>query len=280
MKPDFSHVQVQDLQVQYELADYTAPWKKEPSETFLLHHGYARNMLFWQQWMPLLSRRYQVLRFDARGCGGTTRPPERVEFTLEQFADDAIRLMDTLKLNRVHWVGESSGGIIGLVVALRHPDRLHSLTVCDTPFKRPANIASTYMLGETDRAAAIEKYGVGGWCRRTLSYRLDTGKASEELCDWYCAQMDRTPKYIANALERMIGKGDLWPMLPKITVPTLILSGEKSPIAQADQMQAMRQQMPAANLVAFAGYGHGINLLAPERCVEEVVKFVNAGKAD
>lgn len=267
-------MQVGDLAINYELADYTAPWQTKQPETFLLYHGYARNMLFWQQWVPLLASDYRVLRLDARGCGETGKPAAAGAYSFDQLAGDALGLMDKLGIERAHWVGESSGGIIGLVVALAHPERLSTLTVCDTPFKRPANIATTYTVGETDRAAAFDKYGVGGWCRKTLSYRIDMSKASPELCEWYIAQMDKTPKHVATAMDQTIGKGDFWPHLPKVKVPTLILCGEKSAIAQASQMQEMQQQMPAAKLVAFPGFGHGISMLAPERCVAEIRKFI------
>jgi 3-oxoadipate enol-lactonase len=265
---------VRDIDLQYELLDFTLPWRSTPPATVLLHHGYARNMLFWQPMVPLLAGDYRVLRFDARGCGGSTQPPPGTVFTLEQFVEDAIALLDVLGIDRVHWVGESSGGIIGLLAAWMRPDRLHTLTVCDTPFKRSAQISTTYAVGEADRAAAFEKYGVGGWCRQTLSYRLDTDKASPELCEWYIGQMDKNPKHIAVALEQMIGRGDLWPKLPEITTPTLILAGEKSPIASAAVRSAMQERMPKAKRVVVQGYGHGVNLLAPEQCVREIKHFI------
>jgi pimeloyl-ACP methyl ester carboxylesterase len=267
---------VGDIDIHYELADYTPPWSATPAETVLLHHGYARNMMFWQGLVPLLAGEFRVLRFDVRGCGETTKPLEGSAYTFEQIVADAIGLMDQLGIERVHWVGESSGGIAGLSAALSHPHRLHTLTVCDTPFKRPTNIAATYTVGESDRAAAFAKYGVGGWCRKTLSYRLDTTKASPELCEWYIAQMDKTPVHAAVALEQMIGRGDLWPRLPEIKTPTLILAGEKSPIATESMMQEMQERMPSARMVALRGYGHGINLLAPEECAREIKAFVAA----
>jgi pimeloyl-ACP methyl ester carboxylesterase len=194
--------------------------------------------------------------------------------SFSQLAGDAVGLMDKLRIERVHFVGESSGGIVGMTAALEYPERLASLTLCDTPFRRSANIATTYTLGEPTRAAAFEKYGVGGWCRKTLSYRIDTGKASPALCEWYIAQMDRTPIHCAVAMDGAVAEGDLWPRLPEIRVPTLILAGAKSPIVQESEVKAMQQRMPTARLVAFEGYGHGVNLLAPERCVAEVRKFL------
>ena len=52
MPQRYSTRRVGDLDIHYELADYTQPWRESPPETFLLYHGYARNMLFWQPWMP------------------------------------------------------------------------------------------------------------------------------------------------------------------------------------------------------------------------------------
>ncbi len=268
------NIRVGDIDIRYELIDYTPPWRVTPPETILLFHGYARNMLFWQPFVSLLAGEYRVLRFDARGCGDTTRTPPGDRYSITQFVDDSIGLIDALGIDRVHWVGESSGGIVGLTAALHHPERLRTLSLCDTPFKRPAEITALYTLGEADRATAFEKHGVGGWCRQTLSYRLDTTRASPELCEWYIAQMDRTPKDIAIALELMVRRGDLWPKLPEIRTPTLIMAGEKSPIAKASMMKGMLESLPAARLRVLPGYGHGINLLAPELCVQEIKSFI------
>ena len=266
---------IKDLQVNFELTDYSLPWESRQRETLFMYHGYIRNSLFWQAWVPLITDQYQSLRMDARGCGETSQPPEGYVYTFEQLADDAIALFDHLHMDKVHWVGESSGGIVGLAVALKYPERLHSLTLCDTPFKRPTHIDKTYTLGEKDRATAFEKFGIAEWCRKTLSFRLDTNRASKELCEWYIHQMDKTPIHIANSIERMIGQGDFWPLLPHIKTPTLILAGQDSPIAQDQQMKEMQQHMPSAKLVAFEGHRHGINLIAPERCVAEIKKFIN-----
>jgi 3-oxoadipate enol-lactonase len=275
MSVTFRSARVGDLDIHYDLADYTVPWRESPPETFLLYHGYARNMLFWRPWVPLLAADYRVLWFDARGCGETTKPAPGSRMSFSQLAGDAIGLMDRLGIAKVHFVGESSGGIVGMTAALEHPDRLTTLTLCDTPFKRSASIQTTYTLGEPTRAAAFDKYGVGGWCRQTLSYRIDTTKASPALCEWYIAQMDRTPKHCAVAMDGAVAEGDLWPRLPDIRVPTLILSGAQSPIVEESAVKAMKERMPAAKLVKFEGYGHGVNMLAPGRCVEEVRRFLS-----
>ena len=88
--------------------------------------------------------------------------------------------------------------------------------------------------------------------------------------------MDKTPVSVANAMDRAVAAGDMWPRLPEITTPTLVLGGADSPIATAEHHHAMRDRMPHAKLVTLEGYGHGVNLLAPERCVEEIRAFIRA----
>jgi pimeloyl-ACP methyl ester carboxylesterase len=274
MRKSYSFIKVGDLDIHYELADYTAPWRTDAPETFLLYHGYARNLHFWQQWVPLLAGNYRVLRFDARGCGDTTKPPPASPLSLELLAQDAVGLMDALGIGRVHWVGESSGGVVGITTALEYPDRIASLTLCDTPFKRAAAVTSGYSVGEGSRAAALEKYGVAEWCRRTLAYRVDVTKLSPEACEWYIEEMGRTPTYLAIELGELFGSRDLWPRLPEVRAPALLLAGTTSQVAPAEAMKAMQQRMRHAKLVAFEGYGQNVNLTAPERCVDEVLKFV------
>jgi len=269
-------VQVGEIRVEYQLSDYTDPWACKEPETILFHHGYCRNMDFWRGWVPDLARHYRVLRINSRGCGNTTAPPPGTPYTAARLVGDALGVMDKLGIDRVHWVGESSGGILGIVAALNHPERLRSLILCNTPFKIPDTLVETYNVGESDHATAIEKLGVGGWCRKTLSYRLDTSKASVEMQEWYIREMDRVPKHVAIAHHLMAIGDDMIPRLPQITMPILILVGEHSPIAKKEQMEMVHARMPNAKLAVFEGYGHGINLLIPDRCVAEVRAFLDS----
>ena len=67
-------IQVGDINMHYELADYTEPWSEAKPETFLLHSGYCRNMEFWRKWVPLLGLNYCAL---IRGDGAIPPSPRR-----------------------------------------------------------------------------------------------------------------------------------------------------------------------------------------------------------
>jgi pimeloyl-ACP methyl ester carboxylesterase len=127
-------------------------------------------------------------------------PPAGYRYTPEAIGAQIIAVLDALSRSRVHWVGESSGGIIGLLLAASHPDRIASLVLCNTPTRIPDRIKRIYALDKATASDAMRAYGVGEWCRQTLGYRLDTAHAEKDLCDWVVREMDRTPPEIAAAM--------------------------------------------------------------------------------
>src|SRR5690606_1043225 len=116
-----------------------------------------------------------------------------------------------------------------------------------------------------------EKYGVGGWCRATLDYRLDVPHASQALQDWYVAEMDRIPKHVAISYYRVVEDADLSSRAAEIDAPVMILAGEKSPIA--DNEKIAQVGMKDIRIVTIPGFGHGISMVAVEECVNEVERF-------
>src|SRR5439155_559819 len=95
-----------------------------------MSHSLATDRGMWDPTVPALTSRFRVLRYETRGHGQTAAP--RGAYTLEQLADDARALLRALGIQRTHWVGLSMGGMIGQVLALKAPDVLLSLSLCDT----------------------------------------------------------------------------------------------------------------------------------------------------
>ena len=250
--------------------DYLWPW--EAPTPVLMMHGFARNATFWNRWVPTIAESRRIYRPDLLGCGASEVPTAGYRFTSEKIAAQILTVFEAMSLKRVHWVGESSGGIIGLLLAAAHPERIASLVLCNTPTRIPDEIKRIYALGEASTAAAIRTYGTGEWCRRTLDYRLDIDHAPEPLREWCIAEMDKTRPDIAAALHECFEKIDTKPLLSRIAAPVLLLSGDKSRIA-SEQQKILADTLPNGRLELFAGYGHGVNLLQPERCARAALDF-------
>ena len=250
--------------------DFMWPW--DNPTPVLMMHGFARNALFWNRWVPAIAETRRVYRPDLLGCGLSDLPPAGYRYTPESIGAQIMAALDGLSLPKVHWVGESSGGIIGLLLAAAHPRRIASLVLCNTPTRIPEHIKRTYALDQPTASAAMRAHGVGEWCRQTLGYRLDMEHASTELCDWVVREMDRTPRDIAAAMHDCFEGVDTVPLLPRIAAPVLLLSGDKSPIASAQQ-QVFAETLPNGRVETVAGVGHGVNLLQPERCARLAAAF-------
>ena len=99
-------------------------------EPLLLVPGLSGRGSFWANQVTEFSRDFRVVIHDHRGTGRSTH--SRIRYSVEQMADDVLRLMDGLGIEAAHLVGHSTGGAIGQVIALEHPRRLRSLVLSAT----------------------------------------------------------------------------------------------------------------------------------------------------
>ncbi|MEM7254298.1 MAG: alpha/beta fold hydrolase, partial [Pseudomonadota bacterium] len=96
----------------------------------MMAHAMGTSHRLWDWQLSALASRFRVLRYDWRGHGNTDAPPG--PYSLPQFEQDAVGLMDALGLERVHWVGISTGGMIGQGLGINHGARVASLALCNT----------------------------------------------------------------------------------------------------------------------------------------------------
>ncbi len=259
-------LRINGVDIYYELADFTDPWA-EP-QTVLLHHGFCRNLRFWYQWIPLLCRNFRVLTFDSRGFGRSPLEPGQYHFTPDDMIADAIGLMDALGIDRVHWGAEASGGIVGVATALKHPDRVASITACNTPFKIPAGFLDMFVEAE------VREHGLGYWANKTLKSRVNVDKVPPGWVAWTTHEFEQVPAELAIALHQVWKGADMWALLPQVQTPVLILVGDSSTIATRDDMLSMSKRLPRGELVVFDGYGQGVAFMIPERCTAEMQQFI------
>jgi aminoacrylate hydrolase len=94
----------------------------------ILSAGLGGSGAYWRPNVAALAAGHRVILYDHRGTGRSDRslPPG---LQIEAMADDVVALMDGLGLERAHFVGHAAGGLIGLILALRTPERIASLVV-------------------------------------------------------------------------------------------------------------------------------------------------------
>ena len=102
-------------------------------EPIVLVHGFASTKeINWvlPGWVSTLKNAgRRVVALDNRGHGASSKPHDPAAYSLPLMASDTIALLDHLKLERVDYLGYSMGGRIGMLLALRHPDRMRSVSL-------------------------------------------------------------------------------------------------------------------------------------------------------
>lgn len=262
------------VDIHYHVDDFRDPWTTEPGESVLLTHGFARSMKWFAQWVPALSRRYSVVRYDVRGCGESSAPPPDAPWSADRLAKDALDLVDHLGIERVHCVGFESGGLWSQVFAIDHPERVMSLTVLNTPSTVAQRDITRLRGGFGRKSEVVEKLGLRRWLTDTFSTRIDMSMAPPGLMEWHIAEQCKTPLHVVLGVNSILETLTLAGKYSMIDAPTLIMVTEGSRNCPLEEQQVVRQQIPNARLVVLDGVAAGAHLLIPDRCTEEVLRFV------
>ena len=225
----------------------------------------------WDGLGTALSPRFRVIRMDVRGHGRSAVTPR--PYSLDQLADDARDRLDSLKIDKAHWVGLSMGGMIGQAFALRHPGRLRKLVL--------ANTTSTYgTQGPEMWEARSKAVGEGGMAAvKELAmqrYFTDDFRASSsDIVDRIGSGFLATDPegYIAccNAIRDLDFSGDLH----RIKAPTLVIAGEKDVGTPVAMSKAIADAIPGATLAVIPGAAHLSAVENPEAFNKLVEKFLS-----
>jgi len=144
----------------------------------LLSHGLATDLGMWDELADALKDRYRVLRYDARGHGGSTATAG--DYTLDQLVADAAGILDALAVPQAHFCGLSMGGMVGLGLLLDHGPRIKSAVIADSRHTTtPAFTKAWHDRAEEVRQGGIAAVGYRG-CAAALA-RLDYGHRLAEI---------------------------------------------------------------------------------------------------
>ncbi len=257
-------IKTNTIEINYELSG------KEGAPVVVLSHSLASSLMMWNPQMEALNPHFQVLRYDMRGHGKSdiTSGP----YTLDLLADDVIGLLDALKIDRVHFVGLSIGGMIGQSLALNHAHRLRSLTLCDT-------------------ASMILQEAQPIWQERidkTISKGMEA-QVDETMERWFTPpflkqgspMLDIIRKQIlATSVQGYIGcseairKLNYLDRLPEIKLPTLIMVGEDDPGTPVSASKAMHGRLSNSKLVILSSARHLSNIEQAKAFNEILLKFL------
>lgn len=245
------HASTRSGKIHYEVIDLVAPWEPR-RETVIFHHGIGASAGIWQEWLPPLIDRYRIVRFDMRGYGRSHIPAAGESWSSGSFVEDLLAVADAAGAVRPHLVGESIGGTICLAFALRHPQRVSTLTISNGA-DRGAPLQKVNEWQEQ-----LDRHGVKAWSDQFMRDRFYEGALGAEKHAWYARQQEHwTRDSILGALGVLVGT-DMRADLPSLRLPVLLLHGDSSPFIPVDVMVDMHRAIPDSRLKVFPHARHGL----------------------
>lgn len=236
----------------YEVCDIVPPWV-ERKQTILFLNGLAMTSDIWVTWLPELVPYYRVIRTDLRGFGRSFVPGQGAPWSLELIAQDVLAVMKATDTEQIHFVGESTGGTVGMYLALEYPQALASVTPVSA-----AHAGGSIQMAQQLRDE-IGEIGMDAWSARMMDRRFHPGTITDAMHRWFHeVQRSCAPHVCTDLVDMLVGM-DLTGRLGEIKVPTLILSPDDSPFVVAEEQLKRLRAIPDSVLHVVAGARHGVS---------------------
>jgi pimeloyl-ACP methyl ester carboxylesterase len=203
-----------------------------------------------------LSQAYRVIAPDSRGHGRTSDSDQPLSYEL--MAKDMIALMDILGLEKVHVIGHSMGGTIGLELAINFPERVDRLVTIGASFS-PEGMTDEYkdFLETTD-----------------VDYILP-----EMVYQLYAPDPSNWPVLLEKLRVMMLNQPDFTrDELAKVKTPTLVMAGENEDTVRPDHTEDLYQMLGNAEIYIVAYAGHVAPRDNPEDVNQAILKFLGSEK--
>jgi 3-oxoadipate enol-lactonase len=259
-------------EIYYEVDDFADPWR--PRDTVFMQSGFCRNGNFWRGWVPYLARRYRVVRVDLRGCGRSPDPGAGYGLSLDKYVEDFVSVHRRLELGRLHYIGESLGGVIGTVASIEHPELFASLTLISTPLRIRPDGERAESLEFGSWTQAMQELGLREWWLRVRREVFTNQQPDPARDEYFAGELARTSVRVAVELAEMVHGLDLSERLRFLQVPTLLMTPGGSKFSPASDQAALAAAIPDASIHQVAGASHDMYYLMPDLLAPVAARFI------
>ncbi len=217
----------------------------------LLHGGLA-NANYWGNQIPALAEAYDVIAIDLRGHGRSSLPAGALSYAV--FASDVLGVMDLLRISKAAIVGWSDGAIVGLTLAIEHPNRVTKV------FAFGANFNSAGTIPGGSHSPVFSAYSV----RTAQEYRA------------LSPQPGNYPGFERSMVRLWGNEPDFSKAtLATIRLPVQIADGDHDEIIRLQHTKDLAAAIGSASIIIEPCVSHFAMLQDPRRFNDDVMKFLN-----
>jgi 3-oxoadipate enol-lactonase len=240
---------------------------RDGAPVIVLSNSLGTTLQMWDPQMDALNARFRVLRYDTRGHGRSDVPP--APYSIDELGRDVVALIDSLDIERVHFVGISMGGLTGQWLGVHAANRLDSLVVANTA----ARIGTSE--GWRSRATLVRKQGMR---------EVADGAAARWFTAGFAAEQRATVDNLTRSLRASSPDGyaaccdaladaDLRESIERIACPTLVIAGRHDPVTTVDDARFIAARVPGARLAELDA-SHLSNIEAAAAFNDALLRFL------
>ncbi|HKG46959.1 MAG TPA: alpha/beta fold hydrolase [Pyrinomonadaceae bacterium] len=239
----------------------------------VLIHGYPFNRSLWADQIPALSGNNRIIAPDLRGFGESDASPE--PSTMNRLAADVAALMDHLEIPRATIGGLSMGGYVALAFYKEFASRVRALVLADTRAQADTEEAKQTRAQQADKALSEGMAGIADAMLPKLLTPETVSKHPEIVKRVRDMMLKTKPEGAAAALRGMAEREDQTGLLPKISVPTLILVGAEDAITPVADSEKMHHAIKGSSLVVLDHAGHVSNMERTQEFNQAFLRFLS-----
>jgi sigma-B regulation protein RsbQ len=240
-------------------------------------HGYGCDQNMWRYVTPAFEDAYKIVLFDQVGNGRSdlSAYDEKKYSTLDGYATDVLEIIHENDLHEVVYVGHSVSGMIGLLAAIREPERFAKLVlVCPSPrYINDEGYVGGFERSDLEEMLHSLDSNYLGWSSAMAPVIMgnpDRPELGEELTNSFC----RTDPEIARRFARVTFLSDNREDLARVRTPALILQTSDDVIAPDAVGDYVHKHLADSKLVRMNATGHCPNLSAPEETIAAIRAYL------
>jgi len=240
-------------------------------EPLVMIMGFTASRIGWMPQRRFFRKYFRIITFDNRGAGKSDKPPG--SYSTRMMADDTVKLMDVLGIEKAHIMGLSMGGMIAQELAINHPQRVMKLVLAATYARQDETSGDTLEQAEFLRLAPENKASaLIGLAFNRPFYRFTFGLLARVQTKFVGAS-GRVG--IAGQSEACL-KHDTLERLSSITAPTLVIVGTGDRIIKPVSSEVIAVKIPNAKLVKVEGASHYFSFEMKTVFNREVLNFLKS----